>query len=103
MQTKRPLLKRIRLVYRRSSTAAKVIVLAAIVLSTVALLTLNGAIQNANAQAQALRDQAAKLEQEKSELEQDIAGVGSLDGIQQIAKDELGLVDPDTVIIKPKQ
>ena len=89
MHTKRPLYKRIRLVYRRSSTTAKVIVLAAIILSTAALLTLRGAIQDANAEAQALRDQASQL--------------GSLNGIEQIAKDELGLVNPDTIIIEPQK
>lgn len=103
MHTKRPLYKRIRLVYRRSSTTAKVIVLAAIILSTAALLTLRGAIQDANAEAQALRDQASQLEQEQNKLQENINGLGSLNGIEQIAKDELGLVNPDTIIIEPQK
>ena len=49
-----------------------------------------------------LRHQAAQLEQENSQLEQDIDSLGSLDSLQQIAKDELGLVDPDTVVLQPE-
>lgn len=95
--------KRIRLVYRRGSVLAKAVVLSAIVLSAAALLTLKGTIEDTRAQAEALKSQAAGLEQEQNRLEQKIEGLGSLDSVEQIAKDELGLVDPDTVIIEPEQ
>lgn len=94
-------LKRIRLVYRPSSTLTKTVVLSAVALSMATLLTLHltsSAIQRKN---QELADQAAQLEQENSRLEDNIAGLGSAEGVEQIARDELGLVDPDTVIIKP--
>lgn len=98
-----PWWKQIRLVYRRSSTLAKTVVLSAIVLSTAALLTLQSAIQNVRAQTEDMRSQAAKYEQSIDDLNQDIADLGSQDSVQQIAKDELGMVDPDTVIIQPQQ
>ena len=103
MQNQNSPWKRIRLVFRRGSKLAKVVILLAIVLSAAALLTLKGTIEKTQAQAEALKSQAAGLEQEQNRLEQNIEGLGTLDGVEQIAKDELGLVDPDTVIIEPEQ
>ena len=96
-------LKRIRLVYRRSSTLTKAVVLSAIVLSMAALLTLHLTISAARQRNEELTDQAAQLEQENSDLEENIEGLGSAEGVEQIARDELGLVDPDTVIIEPEE
>jgi len=103
MQKKQPLRNRIRLVYRRGSPLAKAVILSAIVLSMAALLTLTVAINQSRAQADALKNQAAELEQEQNKLQQNIDGLGTLDSVEEIAKDELGLVDPDTVIMQPKQ
>ena len=93
---------RIRLVYKRSSRQTKLAVCAAIILSTAALLALRSATLNAQAQADALRDQAARLEQENDKLEDKIDSLGSIDSVEQIAQEELGLVDPTTVIINPE-
>lgn len=98
-----PWWKKIRLVYRRSSTLAKVVVLSAIVLSTVALLTMQGAIQKLNAYVDELKKTGAGYEHSIDELNKDIADLGSQDSVEEIAKDELGMVDPDTVIIEPQQ
>ena len=91
----------IRVIYKRSSTLTKALLLAAVVLSTVALLSLGHVIAEADAQNQALLDQAAQLEGENAQLEQNIDGLGSVDSAMQIARDELGLVDPDTIILTP--
>ena len=92
---------RIRLVYQRSSTLTKVLVLVAVVLSTVTLLGLRSMILETKAQNAALLDQAAQLEQENEKLEQKIDSLGSLDSVIEIARDELGLEDPDTVVLVP--
>ena len=92
---------RIRLVYQRSSTLTKVLVLVAVVLSTVTLLGLRSVILEIKAQNAALLDQAARLEQENEKLEQKIDSLGSLDSVIEIARDELGLEDPDTVVLVP--
>jgi len=97
------MLKRVRLVFRRSSTLTKTVILSAGALAMAALLTLNLTIDATRQKTEDLRDQAAQLEQENSKLENNIDGLGSLEGVEQIAKDELGLVDPDTVIMKPEQ
>ena len=100
--TLRNLTSRIRLVYKRSSTLTKVAVCAAVVLSTAALLTLHSAALDAQADKEALQQQAQQLEQERNQLNDKIDSLGSADSVEQIAKDELGLVDPDTIIITPE-
>ena len=92
---------RIRLVYRRSSTLLKCVVLAAIVLSMAALLALRASIQTQKQEQEDLRHQAAILEEENRELEDRIDKLGSVQSVEQIAQDELDLVDPDTVILDP--
>ena len=94
---------RIRLVYRRSSTLLKCVVLAAILLSTVAILALRHSIQKAQAQADDLRSQAAALEQENDRLSSYIAELGTVQSIKRIAGEELGLVDPDTIFFTPAE
>lgn len=96
-------LKRVRVVYRRSNTLTKTVVLSTIVLSMAALLALNLSIQAAQLRAQELANQAAQLEQENQQLENNIDNLGSADSVEQIAKDELGLVNPDTVVIDPQE
>lgn len=96
-------LKRFRLVYRRSSMLTRVVIVSAIILSMAAVLTLNLTINAAQNQTDDLKNQAAALEQENQQLEENIEGLGSADSVGQIAKDELGLVDPDTVVIDPTE
>ena len=94
---------RIRLVYKRSSTLTKVLVLVAVIFSTVTLLGLRSLILQTEAQNAALLAQAGRLEEENAKLEQNIDSLGTLDGVIQIARDELGLEDPDTVILGPQK
>ena len=100
--TVQQMLKNVRLVRRRSNKMTKVAVCLAIALSTVTLLVLRSATLDAQAQADALKQQAQQLEQENSKLEDKIGNLGSIEGVEEIAKDELGLVDPDTVVIEPE-
>ena len=93
----------VKLVYRRSRTLTKVVVLAAVVLSMAALLTLGLAIrQNKNAVEQ-LRGQAVVLEQENSRLQQYIQELGTVKGIIRIAQEKLGLIEPDSVVFNPEK
>ena len=93
---------RFRLVYKRSKPLTKIVVLCAIVLSMVTLLAIRQQLLDAQAIKDSLNDKASQLEQENGQLEDKIDGLGSVDSVEQIAKDELGLVDPDTVIIQPE-
>ena len=94
-------LKRIRFVYRRSNNMTKTVVIAALLLSTAALLVLHGAITAAETQLQEKRELAAILEQERDKLNDSIDSLGSAESVDQIARDELGLVDPDSIVITP--
>ncbi len=100
--TLQELVKNVRLVKTRSSKLTKIAICFAIALSMVALLALHAVTLNEKARADALKQQAQQLEQENNKLETNIDGLGSLEGVSQIAKDELGMVDPDTVIIEPE-
>ena len=92
---------RIRLVYRRSSTLLKCVVLGAIVLATAALLTLHFSIRRNEQTLQQLQSQAARLEQEQEDYAQRIEAIGTVDSIKGIAREELGLVDSGSVIFQP--
>ena len=101
MSNRKKPFSRIRLVYRRSSTLLKCAVLAAIILSTAALLTLRFSIQRNQQQLEQLRTQAARLEQENQDLVRYTDEIGTVQSIQRIAQEELGLVDPDAIIFHP--
>ena len=93
---------RFRLVCKRSRPLTKIVVLCAIVLSMVALLAIRQQLLDTQAMKDALKDKAAQLEQENGQLEDKIDSLGSVDSVEQIARDELGLVDPDSVIFQPE-
>ena len=103
MAAKRTPLRRIRLVYRRSSTLLKCVVLSAIVICIVALLILRGAILDAKEREAELRNEAASLEQENEDISKDISQIGTIESIKKLAGKLLGLVDPDTVIFLPEE
>ena len=96
----RRLLGRFQLQYRRTPTLHKVAVAAAIVLSSLTLISLRLAHWQAEDTVADLRSQIAALEQSNAELRQDIDELGTTDSIREIAREELGLVDPDTIIIE---
>lgn len=98
MRKLRKFLSRFRLVYRRSSTLTKCVVLATLVMTTLAVIVLSAARIDANKREDAARQQAAALIQENAELRHKISILGTVDSIKEIAEEMLGLVDPDTII-----
>ena len=103
MEQKKNPFSHIRLVFRRSTPLTKVVVLAALVLSIAALLALRTAILHTESQSEALRSQAASLEQENAELTDKLENMDNVEGIVDIAGEELDLVVPNTIIFKPGQ
>ena len=100
MERIRSILSRFQLQYRRTPTLNKVVVAAAIVLSSLTLVTLRLAHWEAEETLAELRQQVAAQEQRNEDLRHDIDELGTTDSIRQIAREELGLVDPDTIIIE---
>ena len=90
---------RIKIEYRRSSPLTKIVAVAAILLSMMALITLRLAQNDIDAQTTGMKAEASQLEQDNAELERKIDQLGSVQSVEEIAQEELGLVDPDTVII----
>ncbi len=98
MESSRSPVGGLKIKFRRGSTLLKLAVLAVIVLSTVALLSIHSAKNSAVSQKEQLRLQAQQLEQDNSRLQRYIQQLGTVQGIIRIAQEELGLVQPDAVI-----
>ena len=93
-------LSRFQLQYRRTPTLNKVVVAAAIVLSSLTLVSLRLAQWEAKDRLAELTQQISTQQQSNDALRQDIDELGTTDSIREIAREELGLVDPDTIIIE---
>ena len=94
---------RIRLVYRRSSTALKCVVLATLVVCSVALVSLSVSLYKTKQKTEELRNQAIELQEENRQLQQSIDLADTVEGVKQIAQDELGLVDPEAEFFCPEE
>ena len=93
-------LSRFQLQYRRTPALHKVVVAVAIVLSSMTLISLRLGHWESKAKLRELQQRAAVLEQENQALRDDIDRLGTTESIRDIAQEELGLVDPDTIIIE---
>lgn len=89
--------------YRRTNPLTKAAVAAAIALCTVTLVALRMTQWESQAQLGVLQQQAAVLERQNQELKDRIADLGSSDSMRQIAAEQLGLVDPDTIIFEESE
>ena len=87
---------------RSAPVKLKVALVALIVLSIGALMALRWVHNGIQAQTQLKREQAAAMEGANADLQEKIDNIGSVQSIRQIARDELGLADPDTVLIHPE-
>ena len=99
MKQKNP---KLRLVMRSGSTALKIVMVVLIVFSMAALTALAWVRGSIRSQVEDLRQEAAALEQENRELQEKIDALGSVQSVQDIAQEELGLVNPDTILIQPE-
>ncbi len=91
--------RKVQFLLRRSSPIIKIVASAAIVFTMVALVALSIVRSSIQGETDAMREEAARLEQENGDLQDKIDSLGSVQSVQQIAEEELDLVDPDTVII----
>ena len=95
----KPMAKRkYRLVFKKTSPFVKAVIVIAILLSTIALVTLHATIAERKAEYEQLRQEAGKLEENNENLTHQIEEMGTLESIIRIAMERLGLVLPDTTI-----
>ena len=87
---------------RSAPVKLKAVLIVLIVLSTAALVARRWVHNGIQAETQRKTEQAAAMEGENADLQEKIDSIGSVQSIRQIAQDELGLADPDTVLIHPE-
>lgn len=76
----------------------KLTVLLVIVICTIALLGCHVFIAKLKEENRYLQQQAMELEEENKNLQSYIDNQGTDEGVKDVAKDQLGMVDPDTII-----
>jgi len=94
--------KKVKVEVRPASNILKIILTVLILFSIVALIALRWVHNGILTQIDELKDEASGLEHANDVLEQKTDELGSVQSIQDIAKEELGLVDPDTILIDPE-
>ncbi len=96
-------LSRLQFTYLRSRNLTKVMIIIVIILSMGALTMLRLSSDALNQRTDALREQAMKLEESNREIREDLNEVGTVKSVVEIAEEELGLVQPGTVIFQPEE
>ena len=100
MATIKEFLSRIRLIYRRTGNVTKIAAAAAIVLCMATLIGLHLSLTALENRTEDMRQKAGLLEEANRELEDKIEELGSDKSVVEIAEEELGLVQPGSVIIE---
>lgn len=88
---------------RWAGVLTKVVILTALVLSTAAVLYLMKDYRDTQAETAMLEQQAAQISADNQKLIENINQLGSEESVRQIARDELGLVDPGVIVFEPQQ
>lgn len=91
--------KRIRLIPGQAHPLLKTVVGAAVVLSAAALISIRMVQWDTWDRIGRLEERAAALTAENAQLQERIDALGTADSIRRIAGEELGMVDPGTIVI----
>ena len=91
------MISKVQFVRRRSGKGTIIVIIIAIVLSMGALMALHLSMNDLKNRTEDLRNKAVHLIAENEKLDENIAQVDSIQGIVQVAENELGLVQPGAV------
>lgn len=94
--------KKVKVILRPSPLSLKILLIVLILFSMGALIALRWVTNSIRQETENLREEAAAVEYENEGLKEKIDEVDSVKGVQNIAEEELHMVDPNTVIIDPK-
>ena len=94
--------KKVKVEIRPASNILKVILILLILTSIVALIALRWVHTGILTEITDLKEEASGLEYANEELDRKTEQLGSVQSIQDIAEEDLGLVDPDTILIDPE-
>ena len=100
MEEIRELLSRVRLTYRRTSNMTKIMLIVVMLVSMGTLITLRLSTTALENRTEDMRQKAGQLEEDNRELETKISELGSDKSAVEIAQEELGLVQPGSVVIE---
>lgn len=87
--------------YTSSHPLTKVVVIALILVCMAALITLRWSGNQLKDEIGDLRGEAAQLESDNEKLGELVNDPDSVEGLEQVAEESLGYVDPDTIVIDP--
>ena len=90
-----------KIVVRPAPPMLKIVACLLILFSMAALLALRWVHNGIREETQNLTQEAATIAAENEELDKKIGALGSVQSVKDIAQAELGLEDPDTVVIHP--
>jgi len=102
MAEKKNPLRNAKVVIRQSPAALKIVLIVLILFSMVTLAALRWVHTGILEETENLRAEASALEHANDRLEEKTDELGTVKSVEDIAREELGLVDPDTVIIDPQ-
>lgn len=94
--------RKYKIVFRQGKALTKLALLGVIVLSTVALIAIQGATARSEERLNNSRNEAIHQELRQDQIQNNQDNLGSPDSIGDIANSELGYEDPDTIILVPK-
>ena len=94
-------LRNVQLALRPGPKKLKIALVILILMGAAALVMLGVVRGRIEARTQDLLEQAAELEHDNADLKEKTEELGTSSSIKEIAREELGLVDPDTVLITP--
>lgn len=99
-KTARPPQKKKKAAARPSSRLTVILLAVLLVGIGVQIYRMFGQLQEARAQEEAYAQQLAELQETNQQLQEDLDNAGSLDIIEDIARDELGLVRDGEIIFR---
>lgn len=102
MEERRDPPKKVKVEVRPAPNSLKIILIILIVFSMAALVALRWVHNGIQDEITELKDEASAIEQANADLKERTKKIDSVQSIQDIAQEELGLVDPDTVVISPE-
>ncbi len=102
MAEKKNPLRNAKVEIRPAPSALKIVLIVLILFSMAALLALRWVHTGILQETENLRDEASALEHANAELVEKTDDLGSVQSVEEIAREELGLEKPGTVIIDPQ-
>ena len=101
VEKEKKLFQKVQVVIHPSSRALKITVTMLIVFSIIALTALSWVKIRIQDRTEDMRAEAAALEEENAALTEKLEDPGALENIKELARELLGLIDPDTIVIDP--